>query len=71
MKTLAILTTCAVVLTGCSTSGSNSGIFLNDGKDVSFLSDGANSCPGVAASANPIYERYPLRCGPQAQVIPR
>jgi len=69
MKTLTVMFTCTLVLTACGST--DNGLFLNNGNDTSFLRDGANSCPGVIASNNPIYERYPLRCGPQAQVIPR
>jgi len=70
MKTYLALSVCGVVLAGCSASGNNSA-FLNNGNDTSFLQQGSSSCPGVAQSNNPIYDRYPLRCGPQAQMIPR
>ncbi|MCF2869586.1 hypothetical protein L0664_00785 [Octadecabacter sp. G9-8] len=62
---------CAASLSACSVTSGNSSAFLNNGNDVTFLNQGSSSCPGVASSNNPIYERYPLRCGPQTQVIPR
>lgn len=67
-----LMTLCAGSLAACGavSTGNNTG-FLDDGKDVTFLQQGATSCPGVIDSGNPIYERYPLRCGPQTQVIPR
>jgi len=73
MKTnMILMAVSAAALSACGAvaSGNNTG-FLDNGRDVSFLTDGRNSCPGVAQSNNPIYERYPLRCGPQSQVIPR
>jgi hypothetical protein len=67
MKITLIMAACAITLSGCGAGGGNSSAFLNNGNDVSFLRDGANGCPGVNGSANPIFDRYPLRCGPQTQ----
>lgn len=76
MKTFVTMAACAVMLAGCggttaSTGSLNNSGFLSDGTDTSFLMQGTTSCPGIAGSGNPIYERYPLRCGPQAQVVPQ
>lgn len=71
MKTIVTFALCAATLAGCGYTGGNNSAFLNNGNDVSFLQQGTGGeCPGVADSNNPIYERYPLRCGPQTQVIP-
>lgn len=72
MKTTLLFAVCAITLTGCGfASGGNQSAFLSNGNDTSFLEQGTSNCPGVIESGNPIYERYPLRCGPQMQVIPR
>jgi len=68
MNRFAAFSLCAVVLSGCAVASGNNTGFLDNGNDVSFLQNGVNSCPGIAAaSGNDIYERYPLRCGPQAR----
>ena len=71
MKSILIGLAVASTLAGCSGNLRSNSAILNTGADVSFLRQGVSSCPGVAQSNNPIYEQYPLRCGPQAQVIPR
>jgi len=71
MKNIAIMAVCAATLAGCGGSGGNTSPVLSNGTDTSFLLQGVNNCPGIATSNNPIYDRYPLRCGPQAQAIPR
>ena len=60
MKITLIMAACAITLSGCGAGGGNSSAFLNNGNDVSFLRDGANGCPGVNGSANPIFDR--ARC---------
>jgi hypothetical protein len=71
MKIFVFLAVSTAGLASCGTTGGNNSVLLNNGNDVRFLQQGSTSCPGIAASNNPIYERYPLRCGPQSQVIPR
>ena len=71
MKNIAILAVCAATLAGCGSAGGNYSPVLANGNDISFVTRGSTSCPGIEESYNPIYERYPMRCGPQAQAIPR
>lgn len=66
MKNFVLMAACAFGLSACAVASGNNTGFLDDGKDVSFLRDGVNSC-GNLAGINPIYARYPMRCGPQTQ----
>jgi len=67
MKTLLSVSACAVFLTGCGVSNDSSA-FLFDGTDTTFQDTGAAACPNIGSAISP---QYPLRCGPQVQVIPR
>ncbi|SLN26599.1 hypothetical protein [Pseudooctadecabacter jejudonensis] len=67
MKRIFGLLAVGVALSACAPTGNNS-VFLDNGNDVSFLRTGATACPNIGTEVSP---RYPMRCGPQQQVIPR
>lgn len=67
MKTFIGIAVLALTVSGCAPTGNNT-VFLDNGNDVSFLRQGASACPNVGTQVG---AQYPLRCGPQQQVIPR
>ena len=78
MKNFLLVTTAAGLLSACATvsdnhSGAPSGNFNNqgflyNGNDINFVTQGTTGCPEEGVLGLP---GYPVRCGPQQQVIPR
>ncbi|WP_296418620.1 hypothetical protein [Pseudooctadecabacter sp.] len=67
MKIVFGLAALALTVSACAPTGNNT-VFLDNGNDVSFLRQGASACPNIGTQVG---TQYPLRCGPQQQIIPR
>jgi len=58
----------ATLLSACAVEND---IILSDGEDMTFLRQGSLECPaGSALDGLTGSDRYPLRCGAQAQRVP-
>ena len=69
---LLALSACSTATTGgVAYSGDNGGSYFDNGNDVSFLDQGSLTCPaGTVQAGLQGSAQYPLRCGPQSQIVP-